>query len=230
MTARLKALAIRRPEEASPRMRPLSRLPVFLALAGKRAIVCGTATAAAWKAELLSAAGAEVEVYCDAPGEELRALAAEPPHGRITLHDRAWQVTDLGGAAVAIGAITDDAEAERFAAAARRAGIPVNVVDKPRLCDFIFGAVVNRSPLVIGISTDGAAPVFAQAVRAKIEGLLPARLRPLGRGRPALAQRSCRRPICRPQPAGCSGSCLPRRPSPRRTATPRPAISTSSWH
>jgi uroporphyrin-III C-methyltransferase / precorrin-2 dehydrogenase / sirohydrochlorin ferrochelatase len=173
MTARLKALAIRRPEEASPRMRPLSRLPVFLALEGKRAIVCGTAAAAAWKAELLSAAGAEVAVFCEAPGEELRALAAEPPHGRITLHDRAWQATDLAGAAVAIGAITDDAEAERFAAAARRAGIPVNVVDKPRLCDFIFGAVVNRSPLVIGISTDGAAPVFAQAVRAKIEGLLP---------------------------------------------------------
>ena len=69
--------------------------------------------------------------------------------------------------------MTDDAEAERFAAAARCAGIPVNVIDKPRLCDFIFGAIVNRSPLVIGISTDGAAPVFAQAIRAKIEGLLP---------------------------------------------------------
>src|SRR5262249_8113324 len=53
------------------------------------------------------------------------------------------------------------------------AGIPANVIDKPRLCDFIFGAIVNRSPLVIGISTDGAAPVFAQAIRAKIEGLLP---------------------------------------------------------
>jgi uroporphyrin-III C-methyltransferase / precorrin-2 dehydrogenase / sirohydrochlorin ferrochelatase len=173
MTARLKALAFRRPEEASPRMRPLSRLPVFLALEGKRAVVCGTAAAATWKAELLSAAGAEVEVFCKAPGEELRALAAGPPHGRISLVDRAWQATDLAGAAVAIGAITDDAEAERFATAARRAGVPVNVVDKPRLCDFIFGAVVNRSPLVIGISTDGAAPVFAQAVRAKIEGLLP---------------------------------------------------------
>jgi uroporphyrin-III C-methyltransferase / precorrin-2 dehydrogenase / sirohydrochlorin ferrochelatase len=173
MTARLKALAFRRPEEASPRMRPLSRLPVFLALEGKRAIVCGTAAAAAWKAELLSAAGAEVEVYCEAPSEELRVLAVAPPHGRIVLRDRTWQMTDFAGAAIAIGAIADDAEAERFAAAARRAGIPVNVVDKPRLCDFIFGAVVNRSPLVIGISTDGAAPVFAQAVRAKIEGLLP---------------------------------------------------------
>jgi uroporphyrin-III C-methyltransferase/precorrin-2 dehydrogenase/sirohydrochlorin ferrochelatase len=51
--------------------------------------------------------------------------------------------------------------------------VPVNVIDKPAFCDFSFGAIVNRSPLVIGISTDGAAPVFAQAIRAKLEALLP---------------------------------------------------------
>ena len=60
-----------------------------------------------------------------------------------------------------------------FAAAARAVGVPVNVIDKPAFCDFAFGAIVNRSPLVIGISTDGAAPVFAQAIRAKLEALLP---------------------------------------------------------
>jgi uroporphyrin-III C-methyltransferase/precorrin-2 dehydrogenase/sirohydrochlorin ferrochelatase len=57
--------------------------------------------------------------------------------------------------------------------AARAAGVPVNVIDKPAFCDFSFGAIVNRSPLVIGISTDGAAPIFAQAIRAKLEALLP---------------------------------------------------------
>jgi uroporphyrin-III C-methyltransferase/precorrin-2 dehydrogenase/sirohydrochlorin ferrochelatase len=51
--------------------------------------------------------------------------------------------------------------------------VPVNVIDKPAFCDFSFGSIVNRSPLVIGISTDGAAPVFAQAIRAKIEALIP---------------------------------------------------------
>jgi uroporphyrin-III C-methyltransferase / precorrin-2 dehydrogenase / sirohydrochlorin ferrochelatase len=173
MPRRLEALSFRHPEETSPRMRALSRLPVFLSLEGKRALVCGNAAAAAWKAELLSAAGAHVDVICDAPGEEPRALAADAPHGAISIAARAWHAGDFAGAAVAIGAMTDDAEAERFAAAARSAGIPVNVIDKPRLCDFIFGAIVNRSPLVIGISTDGAAPVFAQAIRAKIEGLLP---------------------------------------------------------
>ena len=173
VTARLKALSFRRPEETSARMRPLSRLPVFLSLEGKRAVVCGNASAAAWKAELLSAAGAHVEVFANQPCAELRAVAAEPSHGAISIEGRAWQAGDFAGAAVAIGAMTDDAEAERFAAAARSAGVPVNVIDKPRLCDFIFGAIVNRSPLVIGITTDGAAPVFAQAIRAKIEGLLP---------------------------------------------------------
>ncbi len=59
-------------------------------------------------------------------------------------------------------------------AAARRAGVPVNVIDKPAFCSFRFGAVVNRSPLVVGISTDGAAPVFGQAIRSRIEALLPA--------------------------------------------------------
>ena len=47
------------------------------------------------------------------------------------------------------------------------------MIDRPAFCDFSFGAIVNRSPLVIGISTDGAAPVFAQAIRARIEALLP---------------------------------------------------------
>jgi uroporphyrin-III C-methyltransferase/precorrin-2 dehydrogenase/sirohydrochlorin ferrochelatase len=51
--------------------------------------------------------------------------------------------------------------------------VPVNVVDKPAFCDFSFGAIVNRSPLVIGISTDGAAPVFAQMLRAKLEAFIP---------------------------------------------------------
>ena len=63
----------------------------------------------------------------------------------------------------------------RRASPPRRAphGVPVNVIDKPKFCDFAFGAIVNRSPLVIGISTDGAAPVFGQAIRAKLEAMLP---------------------------------------------------------
>jgi uroporphyrin-III C-methyltransferase/precorrin-2 dehydrogenase/sirohydrochlorin ferrochelatase len=166
--------AVRTPTETPPpRMEPLARLPVFLALSDKRAVVVGGSAAAAWKAELLSAAGARVDIYAPEPSEELLAIAAHPPAGAIALHRRSWQVLDLSGAAVAVGACDDEAEARCFSEAARAAGVPVNVIDKPAFCDFAFGAIVNRSPLVIGISTDGAAPVFAQAIRAKLEALIP---------------------------------------------------------
>ena len=96
-----------------------------------------------------------------------------PPRGAIASIARSWRRKICKGAAIAVGAFEDDEGAAAFAAAARAAGVPVNVIDKPAFCDFSFGAIVNRSPLVIGISTDGAAPVFAQAIRAKLEALLP---------------------------------------------------------
>jgi siroheme synthase-like protein len=155
------------------RMSPLARLPAFFALAGKRAVVAGGGQAAAWKAELLSAAGATVDVFAPHAVEDMRALATVPPDGAIILYQRAWNAADLSGAAIAVAECENDHEAARFAAAARAAGVPVNVIDRPAFCDFSFGAIVNRSPLVIGISTDGAAPVFGQAIRAKIEALIP---------------------------------------------------------
>jgi uroporphyrin-III C-methyltransferase / precorrin-2 dehydrogenase / sirohydrochlorin ferrochelatase len=164
----------RSPHEApTPRMEALARLPIFLALQDQRAVLVGGSAAAAWKAELLSAAGARVDVYEQNPSEELLAIAAQAPRGPIAVHARAFEAADLNGAAIAVGAIEDEAQAAAFAATARGAGVPVNVVDKPALCDFAFGAIVNRSPLVIGISTDGAAPVFGQAIRAKLEALIP---------------------------------------------------------
>jgi uroporphyrin-III C-methyltransferase / precorrin-2 dehydrogenase / sirohydrochlorin ferrochelatase len=165
----------RAPAEAKlPRMEPLARLPVFFALAGKRVVLAGGTSAAAWKAELLSAAGADVDVLCYDVSDELLALAADPPGGAVIIHARAWQREDFRGAALAIGALSNEDEASRFAAAAREAGVPVNVIDMPAFCDFSFGSIVNRSPMVIGISTDGAAPVFAQAIRAKLEAMIPA--------------------------------------------------------
>jgi uroporphyrin-III C-methyltransferase/precorrin-2 dehydrogenase/sirohydrochlorin ferrochelatase len=160
-------------EIRSTRIGALARLPAFFALEDKRAVVAGGSPAATWKAELLSAAGARVEVFALAPSEEMLALAAAPPRGVVILHDRNWMPGDFAGAAIAVADCTDDEEAARFAAAARVAGVPVNVIDRPAFCDFSFGAIVNRSPLVIGISTDGASPVFGQAIRAKIEALIP---------------------------------------------------------
>jgi uroporphyrin-III C-methyltransferase/precorrin-2 dehydrogenase/sirohydrochlorin ferrochelatase len=164
----------RTPSEAQRgRMQALARLPVFFALEGKRVLLAGGSPAAAWKAELMSAAGARVEVYAHDICEEMSQLIADPPRGAIVLRGSAWTLGDFDGAALAIGAFEADDAAGAFARAARAAGVPVNVIDKPVFCDFSFGAIVHRSPLVIGISTDGAAPVFAQAIRAKLEALLP---------------------------------------------------------
>ncbi|MBA8840997.1 NAD(P)-dependent oxidoreductase [Ochrobactrum sp. RH2CCR150] len=166
--------------EAFTRIAPLAKLPVFWALEGRRCIVSGGSDAAAWKAELLAACGAHVEVYTDAPDDMMRALANSPllhAKARISLMLRPWRDTDLCGATIAIADCHDEGEASAFHTACKRAGVPVNVIDKPQYCQFQFGSIVNRSPVIVAISTDGAAPVLAQAIRRKIEALLPASLK-----------------------------------------------------
>lgn len=150
----------------------LSSLPAFFRLSGRRCVVAGGSEAAAWKAELLASAGARVDVYAAQAGERLERLAAGA--GAVTLHRRAWAPADFAGALIAVADASSAEEAENFRGAARAAGAVANVVDRPAFCDFQFGSIVNRSPLVVGISTDGAAPVFGQALRARIETLAPA--------------------------------------------------------
>lgn len=167
--------ASRKPAEAgsAPRIAPLAKLPVFLDLQGKRAVVAGDTPGAAWKAELLAAAGADV--VCIA---------------------KDWQAGDLHGAAIAVIDAVDAEEGARFHAAARAAGAICSVIDKPAHGDVTFGAIVNRSPVVIGISTDGAAPILAQAIRRRIETLLPATL-----GRWAAMAKTIRKAVAERLPA-----------------------------
>src|SRR5918997_1253657 len=80
---------------------------------------------------------------------------------------------DLHGKRALVAGGTDPARAQAFVDAARAAAVPVNVIDNPAYCQFQFGSVVNRSPVVVGISTTGAAPILGQAVRRRIETLLP---------------------------------------------------------
>lgn len=164
----------RQPSEAGPaRIQPLSVLPVFLDLNGRRAVVAGGSEGAAWKAELLAAAGASVHVHAprEALSDEMRLLLEA--NASLIHHDRPWDADCLGGAAVALADAEDEAEAAAFEQAARLAGAACNVIDKPAFCHFQFGSIVNRSPVVVGISTSGAAPILGQALRLRIETLLP---------------------------------------------------------
>ncbi len=124
-------------------------LPVFLDLRGRRALVVGHGETAARKADALARAGAIVEI----------AATFDP--------------AQLPGCAVAIGADASDACLLALSQAAQAAGIPINVVDRPALCSFITPSVIDRDPLVVAVSTGGAAPVLARLVRARIEQLLP---------------------------------------------------------
>ncbi|WP_152046612.1 siroheme synthase CysG [Aureimonas psammosilenae] len=166
------------------RLGALSVLPVFLSLAGRRAVLAGGSAAAAWKAEMLAASGAQVEIYApsdDLSDEMTELLATGAAAGSLTRLDRPWDAACLKGAAVAVLDCESEAEAQAFACSAREAGTPWNVVDKPAFCQFRFGSVVNRSPVVVGISTDGAAPILGQAIRRRIETLLPPTLSAWGR-------------------------------------------------
>jgi uroporphyrin-III C-methyltransferase/precorrin-2 dehydrogenase/sirohydrochlorin ferrochelatase len=160
---------------ASVGIAPIPTLPLFFKLGGRRVLLAGGSLPAVWKAELLAAAGARVQVADATPCAEMEDLARVRPEA-IELVRRAWRATDLAGAALAIGALDGD-DAVAFRDAARAAGVPVNIIDVPHLCDVQFGTIVERSPLLVAISTDGAAPVFGQALRARIEALLPESLR-----------------------------------------------------
>ena len=114
------------------RIAPLPNLPLFHKLEGRKAVVVGASEGASWKAELLAAAGAAV----------------------VRL-EKAWNAEQLKGAVIAVADLADRSEALRFVEVARAAGAVVNIIDQTDLCDIQFGTIVNRSPVVIAISTDG---------------------------------------------------------------------------
>ncbi|MDT9597395.1 siroheme synthase CysG [Sphingosinicella rhizophila] len=157
------------------RIASLPNLPLFHKLQGRKVVVAGSSQGALWKAELLSASGADVLVLADHEvGASLyRDLAARPVSGPVTILPREWTEEDLDGAALAVADIADRDAALRFVAAAHAAGAPANLIDQTDLCDVQFGTIVNRSPVVLAISTDGGAPMLGQSIRARVESVLP---------------------------------------------------------
>jgi uroporphyrin-III C-methyltransferase / precorrin-2 dehydrogenase / sirohydrochlorin ferrochelatase len=162
--------------DAQERIAPLAKLPIFWNLQGKRAVIAGGSDGAAWKAELLQACGALVELYCEVDdlGETMTALLDRTA---LVHHAHPWHCGIFTGASLALADCETDDEARAFFCAARASGVPVNVIDKPAFCQFQFGSIVNRSPVIVSISTDGAAPILAQAIRQRIETLLPPALK-----------------------------------------------------
>lgn len=161
-------------KQAANRMEELAVLPVFLKLRGRRVLLAGGSAGAAWKAELLAASGAHVDVVAEDLCDEMIDLFERgTADGTLTHYKRPWSINDIKGAAIALCEAENDTEGQAFYCAAKAAKVPVNVIDRPAFCEFQFGTIVNRSPIVVGVSTDGAAPILGQAIRRKIETLLP---------------------------------------------------------
>ncbi|MEM1365053.1 MAG: siroheme synthase CysG [Pseudomonadota bacterium] len=156
-------------------MEDLAVLPIFQKLDGRRVVLVGGGAAAAWKAELIAAAGARVEIYATELEDEMLELLERGAgnRGAFLHHNRPWATDIFDHAALAVAELESDGEAQAFFCAARAAGVPVNVIDNPKFCEFQFGGIVNRSPAVIAISTDGAAPILGQAIRRRVETLVP---------------------------------------------------------
>ncbi len=146
-------------------------LPIFLNIKDARCLVVGGGGVAARKVGLLLGCGARVVVVAPELGE---SLAAEKAAGRIEHIAARFEESHLTGATLVIAATNDHAVNADVSRAARARDLPVNVVDSPALCSFIFPAIVDRSPMIVAVSTGGASPVLARLMRAKLETLLPA--------------------------------------------------------
>ena len=130
----------------------MRHLPLFFDVTGRKVLVVGNGAIADRKAATARSAGAEVAQVASA------------------------EAADFAGAVAALVA-TGSEEGDRAAhAAAKAAGVPVNVADRPALCDFILPAIVDRGEVVVAVSTGGASPTLATVLRAKIEAVLPERI------------------------------------------------------
>ena len=144
--------------------------PVFLDLKNRLCLLVGGGDIATRKGRLLSKAGARLRVVAPEISSELRELVAQ---NNGELHEREYQASDLNDCVIAIAATNIESLNEQISTDAKARNLPVNVVDSPALCTYITPAIIDRSPLVIAISSGGESPVLARLIRAKLETLIP---------------------------------------------------------
>jgi uroporphyrin-III C-methyltransferase/precorrin-2 dehydrogenase/sirohydrochlorin ferrochelatase len=144
--------------------------PIFLDLKNRRCLLVGGGDVATRKGRMLSKSGAILRVVAPEISAELRELVAQH-QGELLL--REYQQGDMENCVLAVAATDNEALNKKISDDAQFKYIPVNVVDTPALCTYITPAVIDRSPLMIAISSGGEAPVLARLVRTKLETLIP---------------------------------------------------------
>ena len=141
-------------------------LPLALKLTDKDVLVIGAGRIGVGKAALLVDAGARVTVIA-------RDVLAELPRGLTSVLRRDYRDGDLAGYALVVSATGDAVVNDLVVAEARRHNIWLNVVDDPTRSDFYFTAVHRAGDVTVSVSTEGASPALAQALRSMIAEALP---------------------------------------------------------
>lgn len=149
----------------------MQALPIFMNITNRRCVVIGGGEVASRKVAMLLKANAAISLYSPELCHELQALAESK---KITYIKANFDASQLGGACLVIAATDIEAVNIAVSNTAKAQNIPVNVVDSPALCTFTMASIVERSPIVIAISSEGNAPVLARYIRTKIETMLPA--------------------------------------------------------
>jgi len=145
-------------------------LPAFLDIKDKKCLIIGGGVTALRKANLLVRANAKLHVVSQQILPTLEEIIEQEPH-EFRLGN--FSPADLDGAVLVIAATDDDVLNRSVSELARAKNIPVNVVDQPALCSMIFPAVVDRSPLLVAVSSSGTSPVFIRKIKEQIETMLP---------------------------------------------------------
>jgi uroporphyrin-III C-methyltransferase/precorrin-2 dehydrogenase/sirohydrochlorin ferrochelatase len=145
-------------------------LPIFLNIKNKTCLVVGTGEVTTRKIMLLLQAGAKVSVVSPELDTTLKEYFV---NGKITLCAEYFQPEQLENIVLVIAATNDRATNQLVSEAAQQRQIPVNVVDDPDLCTFIMPSIVDRSPLLIAVSSGGQSPVLARLLRAQLEIMIP---------------------------------------------------------
>ncbi len=155
----------------------LDYLPLCFDVVNKPCLIVGGGTVALRKAVLLNKAQAKIDIIAPEVSPELHALSIASG-GHVT--QRAFNDRDVNDYWFVIAATNITDVNHRVASAANTARVLVNVVDTPERCDVIFPAIIDRSPLLISVSSSGSAPVLARSIRSKIESIAPANIGLLG--------------------------------------------------
>ena len=147
--------------------------PFFFDLRRKRLLIIGGGEVAERKAALLTRAGAILIIVAPHIRASLQTIA-EQSGGEV--HHKPFAAADLDSCTAAVVAVGDDAVNKQVIRAARHRRVPVNVVDNPKHCDFIFPAIAERGAVVAAVSSGGDSPVLARILRARLEEQMPPRL------------------------------------------------------